>query len=211
MYTILTGSAARRKPANRPAARPRREQVSADLFSRPGRRAGLFAGSALAADPAQDRVHPKNTEPLFRQHHQGLRGRLQGAGLRIHHRWPGDAGGEPRQIPSSPPQIQRGVNVIAISPNSPDALNQIFDRGAVARVQRSSSSTPTCRGQRGASRRRHPAGPTSPRPVSPVELMGSMIATRRRSRSVATTDAPDQNVWIADMKKALEGHPKYKT
>ena len=31
------------------------------------------------------------------------------------------------QIPFLEAQIQRGVDVIAISPNSPDALNQVFD------------------------------------------------------------------------------------
>ena len=31
------------------------------------------------------------------------------------------------QIPFIEAQIQRGVDVIAISPNSPDALNQVFD------------------------------------------------------------------------------------
>ena len=32
------------------------------------------------------------------------------------------------QIPFVKAQVQRGVNVIAISPNSPDALNQVLDR-----------------------------------------------------------------------------------
>ena len=31
------------------------------------------------------------------------------------------------QIPFIEAQVQRGVDVIAISPNSPDALNQVFD------------------------------------------------------------------------------------
>ncbi len=38
------------------------------------------------------------------------------------------------QIPFIEAQIQRGVDVIAIAPNSPDALNQVLDTAQKARA-----------------------------------------------------------------------------
>jgi rhamnose transport system substrate-binding protein len=100
-------------------------------------------------------------------------------------------------------QIQRGVDVIAIAPNSPDALNQVFkeamDAGIIVMIV--NSDIP------GSEDFRHLAVlPTDFDIVgeSQVELLGSLIDYEGEIAILsATTDAPDQNYWIEGMKTAL--------
>lgn len=113
------------------------------------------------------------------------------------------------QIPFLTAQIQRGVEVIAITPNSPDALNRIFDRardqGIKVLVVNSDIT--------GFEDRRDAA-------VMPVdfdnvgddqiELMGSLMGYEGQFAILsATTDAPDQNRFIADMEEVLKTNDKY--
>jgi rhamnose transport system substrate-binding protein len=105
-------------------------------------------------------------------------------------------------------QIQRGVNVIAISPNSPDALNQVFDeaRSKGIKVLIVNSDIPKNETHRDAAVLPMDFGITG---SSQVELLGSLIGYEGKVAVLsATADAPDQNTWIEGMKVALKD-PKY--
>ncbi len=105
-------------------------------------------------------------------------------------------------------QIQRGVDVIAISPNSPDALNPVLDQAkakgiTVITVDADLSGNESHRDAAVLSTDFSKLG------ESQVELMGSLIGYEGNFAILsATTDAPNQNVWIAGMKEALK-NPKY--
>jgi rhamnose transport system substrate-binding protein len=114
------------------------------------------------------------------------------------------------QIPFIQDQIQRGVSVIAISPNSPDALGPILQRAldkGISVVTVDSDLT-------GNEQYRNVSVLTvEPQSVgeSQVELLGSLTGYEGEFAILsATTDAPNQNVWIEIMKKTLSENPKYK-
>ena len=113
------------------------------------------------------------------------------------------------QIPFIEAQIQRGVDVIAISPNSPDALNQVFDAARAKDIlvltvngditgneeHRDATILPTDFTKVGADQ---------------VEMVGSLIGYEGEIAILsATTEAPDQNFWIEGMNKTLENDSKY--
>ena len=112
------------------------------------------------------------------------------------------------QIPFIKTQIQRGVDVIAIAPNSPDALNQVFkqamDEGIVVMIV--NSDIPGSEEYRDVAILPMDFEITG---SSQIELMGSLIDYSGDIAVLsATTDAPDQNYWIEGMKEALKD-PKY--
>ncbi len=112
------------------------------------------------------------------------------------------------QIPFVEEQIQRGVDVLAISPNSPDALNEVFDaaREAGITVLIVNSDIPGSEEHRDAAILPMDFDITG---ASQVELMGSLIDYSGKIAILsATADAPDQNYWIEGMQAALED-PKY--
>ncbi len=101
-------------------------------------------------------------------------------------------------------QIQRGVNVIAISPNSPDALNQVFDeaRAKGIKILIVNSDIPKNESHRDAAVLPMDFNITG---SSQVELMGSLIGYAGKVAVLsATADAPDQNFWIEGMKTAIK-------
>lgn len=113
------------------------------------------------------------------------------------------------QIPFIEAQIQRGVDVIAISPNSPDALNQVFQAARDAGIliltvngditgneqYRDATILPTDFTKVGADQ---------------VEMVGSLIGYEGEIAILsATTEAPDQNFWIEGMNETLANDPKY--
>jgi rhamnose transport system substrate-binding protein len=101
-------------------------------------------------------------------------------------------------------QIQRGVDVLAISPNSPDALNEVFDRAREAGivVLIVNSDIPGSEDHRDAAVLPMDFDITG---ASQVELMGSLVDYSGKIAILsATADAPDQNYWIEGMKTALE-------
>jgi rhamnose transport system substrate-binding protein len=113
------------------------------------------------------------------------------------------------QIPFVTAQIQRGVNVIALSPNSPDALNQVFDR---ARAK--GTLVFTVNGDIAGNTQHRDAAvlPVDFSKTGPgqIELVGSLIGYEGEIAILsATTDAPDQNTWIKDMVTTLKDNPKY--
>jgi rhamnose transport system substrate-binding protein len=112
------------------------------------------------------------------------------------------------QIPFITNAIQRGANVICITPNSVDALNETFDDARAKGVKivtvnaditgnethRDACVLPTDFDKLGASQ---------------IELLGSLIDYSGKFAILsATTDAPDQNYWIKGMKETLK-EPKY--
>ena len=113
------------------------------------------------------------------------------------------------QIPFLEAQIQRGVDVIAISPNSPDALNQVFqaarDKGITILTvngditgneqYRDATILPTDFTKVGADQ---------------IEMVGSLIGYEGEIAILsATTEAPDQNFWIDGMNETIANDPKY--
>ncbi len=113
------------------------------------------------------------------------------------------------QIPFITAQIQRGVDVIAISPNSPDALNQVFDeaRAAGILVLTVNGDITGSEGHRDAT-----ILPTNFDAVGhdQVEMVGSLIGYEGEIAILsATTEAPDQNKWIVGMNETLANDPKY--
>ena len=112
------------------------------------------------------------------------------------------------QLPIIKAQVQRGVHVIAISPNSPDALvpalKQARDRGIVV-ITVDADTTGN------ADARDLAVATADPEMVGrgQVELLGSLIDYAGDFAILsATTDAPNQNEWIAVMQGVL-GQEKY--
>jgi rhamnose transport system substrate-binding protein len=113
------------------------------------------------------------------------------------------------QLPLIKDQIQRGVNVLAISPNSPDALNAAF-REAMSR----GIAVVTADSDLTGNEQYRTAGVKTVEPkdvgYGQIELLGSLIGYKGKFAILsATTDAPNQNEWIRYMKDALK-EPKYK-
>jgi rhamnose transport system substrate-binding protein len=105
-------------------------------------------------------------------------------------------------------QIQRGVDVLAIAANSPDALNPVLDE---ARAKGITVITVDSDVAGSESHRDVAVLPTDFTKVgeSQVELLGSLIGYEGPIAILsATTDAPNQNAWIATMKETLK-KPKY--
>jgi len=105
-------------------------------------------------------------------------------------------------------QIQRGVDVIALSANSPDALIPVLDE---ARKKGITVITVDADLAGNESHRDAAVIPTDFSKVGEgqVELLGSMIGYEGSIAILsATTDAPNQNAWIAKMKETLS-QPKY--
>jgi len=113
------------------------------------------------------------------------------------------------QIPFIDAQIQRGVEVIAIAPNSPDALNQVLRQAQDAGIL-----VLTVNGDITGSEEFRDAAilPTNFDIVGrdQVELVGSLIGYEGQIAILsATTEAPDQNKWIVGMNETLANDPKY--
>jgi rhamnose transport system substrate-binding protein len=114
------------------------------------------------------------------------------------------------QIPIIEAQIQRGVDVIAIAPNSPDAMNQVLDEARSKGILVLTVNGDIVGSEEHRDANILPVDFTKTGP-NQVELMGSLIDYKGEIAILsATTEAPDQNTWIAAMKKTLETDPKYK-
>jgi len=114
------------------------------------------------------------------------------------------------QIPLIDAQVQKGVNVIAIAPNSPDAMNQALDAARAKGILVLAVNGDLVGNESHRDANILPVDFTKTGP-NQVELMGSLIGYKGQIAILsATTEAPDQNTWIAAMKKTLESDPKYK-
>lgn len=114
------------------------------------------------------------------------------------------------QIPLIKDQIQQGVAVIAVSPNSPDALVPVFSEAMGKGV-----SVITVDSDLTNNEQHRSVGVLTVEPQtvgeSQIELLGSLIQYKGKFAILSsTTDAPNQNGWIEVMKKTLASNPKYK-
>ena len=170
----------------------------------------LVAGAAVAqGDPVQIVYIPKNTgNPYFDSLVAGFEDACASLGCEFTQAAPATAEAT-SQIPFITAQIQRGVDVIAVSPNSPDALNQVLDRARAAGILVLMVNGDIVGSEAYRDAAILPVDFTRTGPGQ-VELLGSMIDYQGQIAILsATTDAPDQNTWIAAMVNALETDPKY--
>ena len=112
------------------------------------------------------------------------------------------------QIPFIKDQVQLGVRVILIAPNSADALNRELDaaRARGVKVISVNQEMPGNESHRDACVLPCDFDEVGP---SQVELLGSLMNYEGKFAILsATTNATDQNYWIAGMKEKLKD-PKY--
>jgi len=176
--------------------------------------AGLALGltmvtGALAQDPLSIVYIGKNTgNPYFDSITGGFEDACKQIGCQFEFVAPATAEAT-SQIPFIEAQIQRGVDVIAIAPNSPDALNQVLDSAREKGILVLTVNGDLVGNESHRDATILPVDFTKTGP-SQVELMGSMINYEGDIAILsATTEAPDQNTWIAAMKDTLAKDPKY--
>ena len=169
----------------------------------------LIAAPAAAQDPVQIVYIPKNTgNPYFDSLVAGFEDACAEVGCEFSQAAPATAEAT-SQIPFITAQIQRGVDVIAISPNSPDALNQVLDRARERGILVLAVNGDLVDNEEHRDAAILPVDFTKTGPGQ-VELLGSMIDYEGQIAILsATTDAPDQNTWIAAMEDTLENDPRY--
>ncbi len=152
---------------------------------------------------------PKNTgNPYFDPLIQGFRDAAEELGAEFRTVAPATADAT-SQLSFIKDQLQLGVDVLAISPNSPEALNpalrDAMNRGVIV-ITVDSDLT-------GHEANRTAAVATvDPVTVgqSQIELLGSLIGYEGKFAILsATTNAPNQNTWIGHMRETLASDPKY--
>lgn len=190
------------QPPAAPTAAPAPTQAPAPTTA-PAPTKAAAASSSSAGSKLKIVYIPKNTgNPYFDSIINGFTKACQEIGCDFTTTAPATADAT-SQIPFVTDQIQRGVNVIAISPNSPDALDQVFDqaRAKGITVLIVNSDIPGNETHRDAAVLPMDFNITG---ASQVELMGSLIGYAGKIAILsATADAPDQNFWIQGMKEAL--------
>lgn len=170
---------------------------------------GTTTGTSTPKEGATKIVFiPKNTgNPYFNRLAVGFEESAKSMNLDFSTQAPAE-GDATSQLPIIKDQVQRGVNVIAISVNSPDALNEALDQAkakgvAIITVDADLTGNEMHRDMGILSTDFSGIGP------SQVELMGSMIGYEGEIAILsATVDAPNQNAWIEGMKTTLKD-PKF--
>ncbi len=168
-----------------------------------------IAAGAAFADPIEIVYIGKNTgNPYFDSITGGFQDACASLGCNFEFVAPATAEAT-SQIPIIQAQIQRGVDVIGIAPNSPDALNEVLDEAKAAGIL-----VLTVNGDLTGNETHRDA---TILPVNfdivgrdQVEMVGSLIGyTGEIAILSATTEAPDQNKWIVGMNETLASDPKY--
>lgn len=153
---------------------------------------------------------PKNTgNPFFDVVSEGFKKSASELGFEYDMVGP-SSGDATSQIPIIKAQIQQGVNAIAISANSPDAVAPALKEAQSKGIKVITLDADTT-GHEDA--REAFVMPVDFANIgkSQIELMGSLIGYKGDFAILsATTDAPNQNMWIQGMKEALASDPKYK-
>ena len=169
-----------------------------------------MATVAVAQDPIKIVYIGKNTgNPYFDSITGGFEDACKAKGCEFEFVAPATAEAT-SQIPIIEAQIQRGVNVIGIAPNSPDALNQVLDEATAAGILVITVNGDLVGNESHRAATILPVDFTKTGP-NQVELMGSMIGYKGEIAILsATTEAPDQNTWIAAMVDTLKNDAKYK-
>jgi rhamnose transport system substrate-binding protein len=150
---------------------------------------------------------PKNTgNPYFDEVNRGFEDAAKELNLDYSTTAPAKAEAT-SQVPIIKDQIQRGVDVIAISVNSPAALNPVLDqaraKGITVITVDADVDDPTHRDAAVLPADFSEVGPGQ------IELLGKLMNYEGDFAILsATTDAPNQNAWIAKMKETLKD-PKY--
>jgi rhamnose transport system substrate-binding protein len=151
---------------------------------------------------------PKNTgNPYFNQVSEGFKKSADELKLDYDTQAPATADAT-SQLSVIKDQVQRGVDVLAISANSPDALNEVLDQAKAKGVTVVTVDSDLTGNE---SHRDLGVLPTDFSKIGPsqLELLGkSMNYEGEFAILSATADAPNQNAWIAGMKEALKD-PKY--
>ncbi len=165
---------------------------------------------AMAADPLKIVYIGKNTgNPYFDSITGGFEDGCKALGCEFEFVAPATAEAT-SQIPFIEAQIQRGVNVIGIAPNSPDALNQVLDSAREKGILVLTVNGDLVGNESHRDATILPVDFTKTGP-NQVELLGSMIDYKGEIAILsATTEAPDQNTWIKAMNETLANDPKYK-
>lgn len=151
---------------------------------------------------------PKNTgNPYFKPLGEGIEEASKELGFDYQEQGPA-TGDATSQLPIIKDQIQRKADVIIIAANSPDALNEVLDdakaKGIVVVTVDSDLTKNEDHRAVGVM-----ATDTSKIGPAQIELLGKEMNYEGEFAILsATTDAPNQNAWIADMKTALKD-PKY--
>jgi rhamnose transport system substrate-binding protein len=166
------------------------------------------AGPAAAGKKLKIVYIPKNSgNPYFDEVNRGFKEAADALNCDFSTNAPA-TGEATSQIPIIKEQIQQGVDVIAISANSPDALNQVLDEAKSKGITVITVDADLAGNE---SHRDAAVLPANFDDIGPgqVELLGSMIGYEGDIAILsATTDAPNQNAWIAKMKETL-AQPKY--
>ena len=170
----------------------------------------VLATVAAAQDPIKIVYIGKNTgNPYFDSITGGFEDACEAKGCEFEFVAPATAEAT-SQIPIIEAQIQRGVDVIGIAPNSPDALNQVLDEATAAGILVITVNGDLVGNESHRAATILPVDFTKTGP-NQVELMGSMIGYKGEIAILsATTEAPDQNTWIAAMVDTLKNDAKYK-
>lgn len=146
---------------------------------------------------------PKNTgNPYFDEVNRGFEEASKELGMDYSTVAPAKADAT-SQLPIIKDQIQRGVNIIAISPNSPDALNTVLDQAKARGIVVITVDADLVGNE---SHRDAAILPADFAKIGPeqVELVGKLMKYEGELAILsATTDAPNQNAWIAKMKETL--------
>jgi rhamnose transport system substrate-binding protein len=112
------------------------------------------------------------------------------------------------QIPFIKDQVQQRVSAIILSPNSVDALNSVLDDARARGIKIVTVDADLTGNESHRDAGVLPADFNS-LGAWQVEFLGSLIEYEGKFAILsATTDAPNQNRWIADMKETLK-EPKY--
>ena len=169
----------------------------------------LASTAAFAQDPIEIVYIGKNTgNPYFDSITGGFEDACASLGCNFEFVAPATAEAT-SQIPIIQAQIQRGVDVIGIAPNSPDALNEVLDEAKAAGIL-----VLTVNGDLTSNETHRDATilPVNFEIVGrdQVEMVGSLIGYEGEIAILsATTEAPDQNKWIVGMNETLKSDPKY--
>lgn len=168
----------------------------------------LAACGPASTEPELVYIPKSSSNPYFDRIVEGLEAGCAQLGCKVANLGPATSDAT-SQLPIVNAQIQRGVAAILITPNSNDALNRAFDRAREKgiKVIMLNSDILGFEGHRDAA-----VMPVDFARVGPslTELMGKLLGYSGKFAILsATTDAPDQNRFIAGIEEALEADPKF--
>jgi len=166
-----------------------------------------MAGAKPSAGGVRVVYIPKNTgNPYFNGVTAGLEKGCRELGVEFFTTGPANPDAT-SQIPFPQRSDAAGGERDCISPNSPDALNQVFDDARARGIKVIAVNSDIVGNESHRDAAVYPCD-FDKLGASQIELLGSLINYQGKFAILsATTDAPDQNYWIQGMKEALR-NPK---